>query len=70
LSLKSARYAAKVLAVDTKTLANWRWRGVGPVFVKLPTGAVRYDDETLTAYAAANTFASTTEAQAARREEK
>lgn len=70
MSLKSARDAAKALGVEVKTLANWRWRGVGPVFIKLPTGAVRYDGETLTAYAAKNTFQSTTEAQAARREEK
>ena len=43
-----------------------RWRGIGPAFVKFPTGAVRYDDEILSSYAADNTFQSTTEAQQAK----
>jgi hypothetical protein len=70
VSLKSEREAAIALGVNVKTIRNWRWKGVGPVFIKFPTGAVRYDDEALTAYAAENTFQSTTEAQAAHRGDK
>jgi hypothetical protein len=70
MSLKSEREAAKVLGVEVKTLTNWRWRGVGPVFVKFPTGAIRYDDAALAPYAAENTFQSTTEAQSAARGRK
>jgi Helix-turn-helix domain len=70
MALKSEREAAKILAVEVKTLTNWRWRGVGPVFIKFPTGAIRYDEAALAAYAAENTFQSTTEAQAAARGRK
>lgn len=30
------------LSVPTGTLSQWRHRGTGPKFIKLPTGAVRY----------------------------
>ena len=70
MSLKSEREAAEVLGVKVKTVRNWRWRGVGPAFVKYPSGAVRYDPEVLAAYAADNTFSSTTEAQQRRGESK
>lgn len=65
LALKSERQAAEFLGVSVKTLRNQRWRGVGPAFVKFPTGGVRYDDAVLIAYVEANTFTSTTAAQAA-----
>ena len=32
---------AQLLRVDERTLANWRYRGIGPVFTKLG-GLVRY----------------------------
>jgi len=43
--------AAVLIGVSDKTLANWRWRGLDPAFVKLPgkngKGAVRYDRATV-----------------------
>jgi hypothetical protein len=38
------RQAAQILGVSTKTLRNWRWRRVGPPFVKYSQrgGPVRY----------------------------
>lgn len=33
--------AATRLGVEASTLANWRWRGVGPAFLKVG-GRVRY----------------------------
>jgi hypothetical protein len=40
--LKSERDAAAALGVDEKTLRNWRYEGVGPVFIKFPTGGIRF----------------------------
>lgn len=37
---------AELLCVRPATMAQWRWRGRGPAFVKLadgPAGKVRYD---------------------------
>ena len=37
---------AELLLVKPATMAQWRWRGRGPAFVKLadgPAGKVRYD---------------------------
>ena len=41
---------AALIGVSTKTLANWRYRGVGPQFIKLggirgSKAAVRYDQD-------------------------
>ncbi|GAB3134929.1 hypothetical protein GCM10027289_27770 [Tsukamurella serpentis] len=40
--LATSRQVADHLGVDIETLANWRYLGKGPVFVKVG-GAVRYD---------------------------
>ena len=32
-----------LLQIPQKTLQRWRWIGKGPQFVKLPSGAVRYE---------------------------
>jgi hypothetical protein len=69
MALRTEREAAAKLNCSPKTLQNWRWSGRGPRFVKLDSGAIRYDDAELDACIARNTFTSTTEAQAARREE-
>lgn len=66
MALRPEKDAAAYLAVEEKTLRNWRWLGKGPKFVKLAGGAIRYDDAELAAYASANTYQSTTEAQQAR----
>lgn len=40
---------AELLRVDERTLANWRYRGIGPVFTKLG-GLVRYSKTDLSAF--------------------
>ena len=41
--------ASALLRVDEGTLANWRYRGIGPVFVKLG-GKVRYAKNDLNSF--------------------
>jgi len=67
MATRSTKEAAVILHVSEKTLANQRWAGTGPAFIKYPSGAVRYDDDELAAHKARNTYRSTTQAQAARR---
>jgi predicted DNA-binding transcriptional regulator AlpA len=42
-----AEEVAQRLGVSPKTLANWRWRGIGPAFVKFGEargrGVIRYE---------------------------
>ncbi|MDN5687081.1 MAG: helix-turn-helix domain-containing protein [Brachybacterium sp.] len=45
---------ARILQVDTKTLANWRYLGRGPGFMK-DGGVVRYSRDALTAYLTSRT---------------
>lgn len=40
--LKSTTWASKFLGVKTRTLEDWRYRGVGPKFVKISEKCVRY----------------------------
>ncbi len=47
------REAAALLGLSVKTLRQWRWRGVGPDYLKLGDGrgaAVRYEVAALEAY--------------------
>jgi hypothetical protein len=67
MALKVERDAAEFLGVHYRTMQNWRGRGVGPRFIKLPTGAVRYELADLEAFLAGRSFQSTTEARAARK---
>lgn len=50
--------AAERIGVSPKTLANWRWRRVGPAFIKLGDprgrGAVRYEIPAIEAWLAAH----------------
>ncbi|TWA69762.1 AlpA family transcriptional regulator [Azospirillum baldaniorum] len=42
--------AAALLNLAPKTLTRWRWKGVGPAFVKVGARAVRYREEDLQAF--------------------
>ncbi|MDR8020499.1 MULTISPECIES: helix-turn-helix transcriptional regulator [Nesterenkonia] len=42
--------AADYLGVSAKTLANWASNGIGPPYLSLCGGSVRYDPETLSAW--------------------
>jgi predicted DNA-binding transcriptional regulator AlpA len=52
-AMRPEQVAARV-GVEVKTLANWRWRGVGPAFIKLGSpggrGAVRYEASEIEAW--------------------
>jgi len=56
--------AAAFLQVEPATLEQWRWRGKGPLFVKLGRSVI-YRKADLDAFIEARVFGSTTEAQAA-----
>lgn len=49
--LLTASAAADLLGLDARTLNNWRYRGIGPVFIRLG-GKVRYSVIDLNAYVA------------------
>ena len=50
MSMLNEREAACHLKVSPKTLTRWRWKGVGPAFVKVGARAVRYREEDLQAF--------------------
>ncbi|UVY83837.1 helix-turn-helix domain-containing protein [Brachybacterium sp. NBEC-018] len=52
--LYTPQQVARIFQVDTKTLANWRYLGRGPEYVK-DGGIVRYPREALQAYLAQRT---------------
>ena len=52
--------AAECLGIGVATLANWRWNGRGPRFVKLG-GRIRYRAIDIVAYLDAQTRASTSD---------
>ncbi len=51
---------AGFLRLSEQTLANWRWRGCGPPYLKI-NGAVRYDPEAVRAWVASQTQTSTSD---------
>jgi hypothetical protein len=56
----TSRETADFLRLSEQTLANWRWRGCGPPFLKI-NGAVRYDPEAVRAWTASQTQTSTSD---------
>jgi len=52
------RETAAFLRLSQQTLANWRWRGCGPPYLKL-NGAVRYDPQVVRQWSASQTQMST-----------
>lgn len=51
MGLLTAKQAARYLSISTKWLANQRWQGTGPRFLKVG-GAVRYRQSDLDSYLA------------------
>ena len=51
------REAAPILRVKGQTLKRWRAKGIGPAYVRLEGGRVRYRLSDLEAWLAANTVA-------------
>ena len=49
IGLLTAKQAARYLSISTKWLANQRWQGTGPKFLKVG-GAVRYRQLDLDSY--------------------
>lgn len=61
-NLLTTKQAAERLHLKETTMTQWRWQGVGPVFVKLGR-CVRYRITDLDSFADARVFTSTTAAQ-------
>ena len=53
-SLLTEKVAARLLAVSNRTLQTWRFRGIGPAFVRAGR-AVRYRQTDLDDWVSANT---------------
>ena len=47
MPLLSEQEASQLLGISPKTLARWRWKGVGPAYVKVGVRAVRYREDDL-----------------------
>ena len=56
------RDVADRLKVSPETVRRWRVEGSGPPFLKLPSGAVRYDPEEVEAWEAEHRRKSTSDA--------
>jgi hypothetical protein len=48
--LLTTRQVAAILNVSIETVRKWRRRGIGPMFLKLDSGAVRYRLEEVQKY--------------------
>jgi len=42
LELLTDTEVAELLGISVKTIQQWRWKGIGPTYVKVSTGWVRY----------------------------
>ena len=47
MSFLRAKEAAEILGLATGTLANLRYRGVGPEYTRAPNGVIYYDSDAL-----------------------
>ncbi|HYF87135.1 helix-turn-helix domain-containing protein [Azospirillum sp.] len=47
MSMLNEQEAAALLNLSPKTLTRWRWKGIGPAFVKVGARAVRYREKDL-----------------------
>jgi len=57
--MKTPKQAAQYLTVSVKTLAQWRWLGSGPPFVKVSARCIRYQTAALDTFVADRIRAST-----------
>lgn len=57
--LMDERAAADVLCYSVRALQNWRYRGGGPLFIKVSARSVRYRRRDLLAWVEARTIANT-----------
>ena len=51
--LLTAAEASEVLGIAVTTLANWRWAGTGPRFVRINRQTIRYPREAIEEFAQA-----------------
>ena len=61
-ALWTPRETAEFLRLPEQTLANWRWRGCGPPYLKL-NGPVRYDPQAVREWVASRARTSTADQQ-------
>lgn len=60
--LMDERAAAGVLCYSVRALQNWRYRGGGPLYIKVSARSVRYRRRDLLAWVEARIVANTTQA--------
>ena len=49
--LLTAAEVGEILGIGTHTLANWRWAGKGPRFVRISKNTIRYPREAIQEFA-------------------
>lgn len=49
-TLLSPEEVSMILQIKISTLSNWRSRKLGPPFIKLPSGSIRYELKALNEY--------------------
>jgi predicted DNA-binding transcriptional regulator AlpA len=64
MKLLSGAETAQILGVKPKTLETWRWRGIGPLFVRVGR-LVKYSESDVLAWVAAQKRRSTSDSPAA-----
>lgn len=64
--LIATKEAARILGVTVGTMADWRWRGKGPQYVRLGERCIRYSKKALRDYIEANTCQSTSQYEGCR----
>jgi hypothetical protein len=57
----TSRETADFLRLSEQTLANWRWRGCGPPYLKINGAVVRYDPQAVLEWTASQTQTSTSD---------
>ena len=60
MDLISEKEVSAKLCISTKTLQAWRWKGIGPIYVKIGR-SVRYRQEDISEFIQKNLHESTTE---------
>lgn len=63
------REAAERLGLSEKTLAQWRWLGIGPAYRKASASRVGYMEDEIERFDASRTFSSTSHENAVRARE-
>jgi predicted DNA-binding transcriptional regulator AlpA len=50
IKLLTTKQAAEMLQLSASTLEDWRWKRIGPRFIRVSGGCIRYDEVELEAW--------------------